>query len=382
MGRRLTLSRACRLAAIALLLGLGLVGCGDDDFGSGETESPSQGGSSGPTGPITLELSGTPTVGYDAGRTTVVVQFVARGRDGVPLSPADVSVQMLVDGRALDNESLLQESAQELTASLHYGLVLDASGSMLQHTPPAFAPMKAAARKSVEDGIALWQNRPGAFSWDANWFNDFLFYRQGSWVPADLESIPAPQLNAATKLYAAVQFMAQEMRRAYLAGTAAGPRDHHVMVIFSDGADNFSNFDNSGTATATQTTTTGKTFQRFGWPTTTLEDAVAAVNAHPRLTVHVLAMGSQLNPGDYDKLKQLSQAGSGQFLANATSDGTTQLFERVTKEFTTLQTRGATIPQQSGDHTFRLVVTGRTFTGQAFQEFRYRAGPDGQVLGP
>jgi len=387
MVRHFTWGRVLRRAALALLVGLSLAGCGEDDFSTGEagnpgTTNPGPGGSPGPAGPITLELSGTPTVGYDpsAGRTTVVVQFVARGQDGVPLSPSDVAVQMLVDARALDNESLLQESAEELRASLHYGLVLDASGSMVQHTPPAFSPMKAAARGSVEEGLTLWQSRPGVFSWDASWFNDFLFYRQGSWQPADLESIPAPQLNAATKLYGAVQFMAQEMRRAYLAGTAAGTRDHHVMVIFSDGADNLSNFDNSGVSTTTQTTPTGKTFQRFGWPATTLDDAIAAVQAHPRLTVHVLAMGSQLNPGDYDKLKQLSQAGGGQFLANAASDGTTQLFERVTKEFTTLQTRGATIPQQSGEHTFKLVVSGRTFSGQAFQEFRYQAGPGAQVL--
>ncbi len=362
-----------RHVALTLLVGLSLVGCGADDYNPEGTE---QGGT------ITLELSGTPTVGYDpiAGRTTVVVQFVARGRDGVPLSPSDVAVEMLVDDRALDNESLLQASAEELTASLHYGLVLDASGSMRQHIPEAFTPMKTAARKSVDEGVTLWLNRPGAFSWDASWFNDYLFHRQDSWQPADLESIPAPEFNAATKLYAAVQFMAQEMRTAYLAGTAAGTRDQHVMVVFSDGADNLSNFDNSAIPTTTFTTPTNKAYQRFGWGPTTLDDAVTAVQAHPNLTVHVLAMGAQLNPGDYDKLKQLSGAGNGQFLANTASGGTAQLFERVTKEFTTLQTRGASIPQQSGEHTFRLVVKGIASTAQAAQEFRYQAGPGGQVL--
>ncbi|MHB8764504.1 MAG: vWA domain-containing protein, partial [Deferrisomatales bacterium] len=347
--------------AAALAAGLAVAGCGEDDLGASPGTTP------GPAGPVAVELSGTPTVSYDParGRTAVVVQFVARGADGVPLSPDDVTVEMLVDGRALDNESVLQASAQELTASLHYGLVLDASGSMLQHVPPAFGPMKTAARRSVEEGAALWQNRPGVFSWDAAWFNDVLFHRQGAWQPADLDAIPAPDVNAATKLYAAVQFAAETMRASYLAGTANGPRDHHVLVVFSDGADNLSNFDNSASVVpSVPTTATGKSFERFGWRATTLEDAVAAIQAHPRLTVHVLAMGAQLNPGDYDKLKQLSQAAGGQFLANSESGGTTQLFERVTKEFTTLQTRGASIPQQAGDHTFKLVVKGKTFTGE------------------
>jgi hypothetical protein len=358
---------------LAVWLGLALAGCGADDFG---------GGGSGSDGPITVELTGTPTVAYDAsaGRTTVVVQFVARGKDGVPLSPADVEVEMLVDDRPIDNESLLQASAEELTTSLHYGLVLDASGSMLQHVPEAFTPMKAAARQSVEEGNSLWEGRPGAFSWDASWFNDHLFYPQGSWQPADLESIPAPEFKAATKLYAGVQFMAREMLSAYEGGTAAGPRDQHVLVIFSDGADNFSDFDNSSVTAASLTTATAKTYRQFGWGPTTLDDAVAAVQAHPNLTVHVLAMGDQLNPEDYEKLRQLSEAGNGQFLADADNAGTAQLFERVTKEFTTQQTRGASMPQQGGEHEFTLEVTGVTVSGRASQAFRYLAGPGAAVV--
>jgi hypothetical protein len=337
-----------------------------------------------------VELAGEPSVTYDParGRTTVVVQFIARGADGVPLAPSDLAVEMLVDGEPVDNESVLQESSQELAASVLYALVLDASGSMLRHTPPAFGPMKEAARKSVQDGRDLWQDRPGTFAWDVCWFNDVLFHRQGTWNPADLSAIPDPLLEAATKLYAAVQFMAREMADAHEAGTAAGARDQHILVILSDGADNLSGFDNSMSAVepsarvppSTETTSTNAAYERFGWPTTTLDGALDAIRAHPRLTVHVLALGSEFRPGDLDNLGKIAQAGGGQLLVNPSSDASAQLFDRVTREFSTLQTRGAAIPQQSGDYDFTLRVEGVTFTGQGTQTFRYRAGPGAQLL--
>lgn len=368
------------LPALALALGLSLSlgGCGSDDWSEddGSPRPP-------PRGSLTVELAGDPSVAYDPdrGRTTVVVQFIARGSDGVPLAPADLAVEMLVDGQAVDNESVLQESSQELAASVLYSLVLDASGSMLQHEPPAFGPMKEAARKSVQDGLDLWQNRPGSFAWDVCWFNDVLFSRQGTWSPADLSAIPEPPLDAATKLYAAVQFMAQRMAQALGAGTAAGARDQHILVVLSDGADNLSGFDNSALVPpASGTTSTGAAFHRFGWPATTLDGALDAVRAHPRLTVHVLALGSEFRPGDLDNLGKIAQAGGGRLLVNPSSDASAQLFDRVTREFSTLQTRGAAIPQQSGDHTFTLRVQGVTFTGQGTETFRYRAGPDAQLL--
>jgi Mg-chelatase subunit ChlD len=365
----------CLAAALPALLSLPLLaaGCGGSDY-----STPSR-RASGPSGPLTLTVSSDPAVTYDAarGRTTAVLQFAARGSDGVPLSSEDVAVEMQVDGQAIDNESILQASSVALASSLHYGLVLDASGSMVQHTPPAFGPMKTAARTSVEAGAGLWQNRSGSFTWDVCWFNDYLFYRQGDWRPEDLESLPDPEQNAATKLYAAVDFMARKMGEA---GVAEGPRDHRVMVVLSDGADNLSGFDNAAVAPASGTTVSGARFDRFGYKATTRDDALASVRAVPNLTVHVLAMGSQFKPEDVDGLKQLAQAGGGQFLENPSSSGIAQLFERVTKEFTTLQTIGAAMPQQSGDHVFKLVVKGRTFSGQASHEFRYRAGPDAQIL--
>jgi len=332
---------------------------------------------------IDVELTGEPTVTYDAqrGRTVVVAQLTARRSDGVPLSPAEVDVTMEVDGAAVDNESILQESSQVLSSSLHYHLVLDASGSMLQHDPPAFAPMKEAAQGSVQEGIDLWADRLGTFSWDVTWFNDVLFHRQGEWQPSDILSIEDPPLDAGTKLYAAVESATEAMTAAYQAGTAAGPRDRHVMVVLSDGADNLSGFDNAQQAPPTVgSTPTGARYERFGWTATTLGDAVAAITAHPNLTVHVLAMGSSFSAADLDNLRALSAAGNGQLLENPSSGEIDALFTRVTKEFTTIQTQGAAIPQQSGDHDFTLVVNGTTFRGEGRTSFSYRAGPDAQVL--
>ena len=341
------------------------------------------GGGGGGSSPITIELTGDPTVEYDAvrGRTTVVSQFTARRDNGVPVTPDEVRVTMEVDGTAVDNESVLQESARELAASLHYYLVLDASGSMLQHDPPAFVPMKEAARRSVEAGIDAWTTRPGIFSWDVTWFNDVLYHRRGLWSPDDIVSIPEPPLDAATKLYAAVEQAAQEMLLAYQQGTANGPRDHHVMVVLSDGADNLSDFDNQLTVPTTiGSTTSGGNYERFGWPATDLADAIAAIQAHPALTVHVLAMGSKFAPADLDNLRALSDAGGGQLLVNPKASEVDALFDRVTREFTTVQTAGAAIPQQGGDHELTLVVEGTAFHGEGQLSFAYRAGPGAQLL--
>lgn len=379
-------------AALVLALGLTLAlgGCGDDNWREpSASPPPSDGGGTPPPasneGPIAIELAGDPTITWDPteGITAVVVQFIARGTDGVPLDSSQVDVEMLVNGDRLDNESVLRETSEELAASVHYSLVLDASGSMLQHEPEAFGPMKDAARRSVQDGVNLWVDRPGSFSWDLCWFNDVLYHRQGPWTPADISSIPDPSLNARTKLYAAIQFMAGEMADAYGADTAAGSRDQHILVIFSDGRDNYSNFDNSAIISPTTAATpppASAQYSRFGWPATTLEDTLEAIRAHPRLTVHVLAMGSDFLPADLSNLKDIATAGGGQFLENPSSAATAQLFERVTREFTTLQTRGAAIPQQSGDYTFTLRVQGISFSGVGEQTFRYRAGPEAQLL--
>jgi hypothetical protein len=375
-----------RLAAVAGIAFAALAaGCGDGSGGSGSG------------GTISVELAGDPVVQYDAakGLTTVEIQFTARGMDGVPLAPGEFAVDMLIDGSSVSqnplNESVFVEGSEELGASLLYGLVLDASYSMTQQKPEAFGPMKVAARTSVEDGVAAWSGRPSGsvFAWDLCWFNGFLFAPSGTWLPAHIEAIPPPDPSVPeerfTKLYAAVEYMAKRMLDAYNAGQAAGPRDHHVMVVLSDGVDNRSNFDNSGLQPQVHDITAQQvmaSYRQFGWEGTDLQKAIAAIQSHPRLTVHALALGTDFGPQDkgVTDLKSIAAAGHGQFLRNPSSAGIAALFDRVTKEFSTLQMRRLSIAQNDGDHTFRLIVRPTPGLGEAFQEFRYRSGPDAQLL--
>ena len=362
-----------------------VAGCGD---GSG-------GGDSG--GLISVELSGDPVVKYDAakGLTTVEIQFIPRGMDGAPLAPSEVEVDMRIDGASVSqnplNESVVVEGSEELGASLLYGLVLDASFSMTQQKPEAFGPMKTAAKASVEEGLAAWSGRPSGsvFAWDLCWFNGYLFAPAGKWSPAHIEAIPPPTQSDIeerfTKLYAAVEYMAKRMREAYNAGQAAGPRDHHVLVVLSDGVDNRSNFGNGGLPVEVREVTAQQvkaSYRRFGWEETDLQKAVAAIQSHPKLTVHTLALGTDFGSKEegINDLNQIATAGRGQLLRNPSSAGVAALFDRVTKEFSTLQMRRLSIAQEDGDHTFRLIVRPKLGLGEAIQEFRYRSGADAQLL--
>ena len=136
------------LIALTLLFVLALTGCG------GEEDSPV---APTPTGTVEIQVTSDPTVSYSlaTGKTTCVVQFIARDRAGNPLAPEEVLVELLVDDKAVDNESLLQEDSEELSSSIHLGLVLDASYSMLLHQPPAFGPMREGRPRAVVEGLPL-----------------------------------------------------------------------------------------------------------------------------------------------------------------------------------------------------------------------------------
>lgn len=345
--------------ALAALLG----GC------SGGDESPT----SPPAATVEIQITGEPLVTYSptTGKTTTVVQFIARDRAGNPLDPADVTVELAVDGKPVDNESLLQEDAEELSSSIHLGLVLDASYSMMLHSPAAFGPMRVAARDAVVDGLTMYAGRPGTFTWTASWFAETIFSPAvvgRTWQPDDLLTIPEPSPGTATKLFAAVQRQARKMQERH-ATTANGPHDHHMMIVLSDGADNYSWFDNGSFAT-TGVTTSGAPYDVNGWSAATLDSATAAIAAHPKLTVHVLGLGSDVRD---DQLAPLVTTG-GRYLKNPSSSQLGHLFDQLAQEFATIQNHGATIPLPPGDYTFRLRV--RTVRGGARDdyEFRFHAG--------
>ena len=65
------------------------------------------------------------------------------------------------------------------------------------------------------------------------------------WEPDDILTIPAPASGTSTKLNSAVKVMADFMQSEYDSGVFNGERDQYVMLVLSDGADNYSFFDNS-----------------------------------------------------------------------------------------------------------------------------------------
>ena len=198
------------------LFGFWFVSCGYDagtfrDLSNGNRFEPANDSQNPATGLSTLALQNTPTVRYDVtnGKTTLIVQFVARDDDGIPLSANQFDVDLLIDGKPLDSESLLEQDSVELESNVFYTMVLDASFSMLQHEPPAFSPMLRAAKNSVDSLLELWSNRPGEVRFELMWFEEMLYRQVGVWNSTDILGIPEPSAGTATKLYGAVEFMAQ-----------------------------------------------------------------------------------------------------------------------------------------------------------------------------
>lgn len=324
-----------------------------------------------PQSTVTVTADGEPEISWNPtdGKTSVIVQFFARDGAGYPIPDADFNVSLLVNGR-LDNESLLSKNSEELEADLALGLVLDSSFSMVQHSPPAFVPMIEAAKATIDEAKGIWDARPGSFTWDAVWFDQYLHRHVGTWKSSDLLGIPQPQAGTVTKLFAAVNYQANRMRIAYNDGQASGPRDRHVMVVFTDGADNYSWFNNIDTD-LNKTTSAGAAYKTFGSLPVTMNDLLTTIPTHPRLTVHVIGFGSNVAT---DELKSIATAGRGVYLQNPSTNQIEGLFDRVSQEFLTLQVRGATIPLQPGDYDFELRVTSKQTGASDKLSFRFHAG--------
>lgn len=355
-----------------LLASLGILSaCG----GGGSGGSPA----SGSTGSgVTLDVTQEPQVTWLStnGKTQVIMQFSVRDDNDLPLTEDQVEVQLELDGNPIDVESVLNQSSTELEVNLYFAMVLDASFSMTQHNPPAFEPMKTAASDSYRHVLDLWSTRPGTVKFSLIWFDEVMnqtVYNTGvarDWLPDDILSIPAPGAGTATKLHSAVKVMADYLQSEHDNGVYNGARDQYVMLVFSDGADNYSYWDNSAVNTVLATSS-GASYRQFGTVPTTLEAAEAAVAAHPRLTTHVIGLGSAINA---DELGQIAEAGNGTFQANPSSENLGNLFERVLSEFTTIQTRGAEIPLPPGDYDFTLTVRNKAGGAPASYEFRMHAG--------
>ncbi|MCP3139251.1 vWA domain-containing protein [Pyxidicoccus xibeiensis] len=318
---------------------------------------------------MSIELVSPPSALYRPGdgTTEIAVQFLVREADvsqaaseAIPLEPNEYIIDLALDNKPVDNEFIPDQSSEKLASSLHIGLVLDASFSMLQHgnfkDNDAFTPMKSAATKLIENGVSLWRNRPGSFSFQASWFNNAVYIQEGAWRPNDINSIAKPEQGNFTRLLGAVGVMADRLKQARDTGVASDIRDRHMMIVFSDGADNYSYFDNSSIDQHGETSS-GADFRKIGTTPVTMENVLQKLGNHPSLSVHVLGFGEAINSAE---LKQLAATGGGRFFANPSAADLDSLFERVSKEFATVQTRGAVIPLPPGDYTFTLKVTSPT----------------------
>jgi hypothetical protein len=331
------------------------------------------------TGSVQLEVLDVPDVSFDpsVGTTTVVVQFVARNGQQVPLNRDDMSIDLRLNGNPIDVEGILEEDSEELRTNLYLTLVLDASYSMVEQQPPAFTPMLASARRAVSAGNALYYERPGLFAWNLYWFNDRLFkpleaIPGSDWLESDIERIPPPTPGSFTKLFAAVELAVNDSRT-FAEQRPDDARDHYVMVVLSDGGDNYSWFPNpeiQGTASAG----TNREYAYFGHQATSRDQMMQAIREHPSLQLNVIGLGSAVVDSD---LSNMAAAGHGRYFKNPDSNQIENLFDQVIKEFTSIQTHGVTLPIPSGDYRLDVVVTDRATGAQASHSVLFHGGDAG-----
>ena len=354
-------------------------GCGEDvpwenRRPTGPTTPTTPTGGSWPSGQLAIDYDSSLTiVQYNTanGKTTLLVQFVVRDADGFPGDTSEYRLQMFIDDRQIDVEAVPDSSVQQLETNILLALVLDASYSMVYPSSTPFDTMLNLAYSTVALGTEEWERRPGKFRWNLSWFNEVISWPAATWLPEDILTIPKPSPGASTKLYAAARAMAKTMKHQYDLGIADGPRDRHVMLLFTDGADNYSWFDNSSYAD-TGTTLQGKRFAQSGYPESSLNDLTDAISVHPALTVHTGGLGNNVNQQD---LKDIATAGNGLFVFSPKTADLPQFFGRVLRELTTVQTRQLLIPLQKGDYTFKLVVTARNNSAnKATTQFRFHTG--------
>jgi len=329
---------------------------------------------------IAIVLTNEPNIRWDAssGKTTVVMHYIVRGDNDIPLSSEAFDIQLLIDEKKVDKESVLNASAQALTTNLYFSMVLDASYSMLTHQSPAFHAMLEAARNSYQEVLDIWSGRSGEVAFSLFWFNDFLNRNlisqenPQSWSPSDILSIPEPSLGDSTKLYGAVHDAGSVMKTAYDNGFFNGVRDHHVMMVFSDGGDNYSWFDNTTEPKEERRRTTSNAeYIHYGKQPVTIDDVMNTIKEHPALMVHVIGLGDNI---EKQELKMIAEAGHGVYLKNPDVTRVKELFSRVTREFTTLQTQGALIPLPPGEYKFTVLATNKNGTKDGRTDFIFVTG--------
>lgn len=356
----MALERRDPLFFVVLALQVLVPACGESDFLPAPQLQPR------------VELQGVPSATFQpaTGKTTVVLDFLVRDPAGNPVDPATAQVRRLVDGQEVDVESVPDFRDTKLTSNLRVGMVLDASYSMTQWQPSAFVPMKQAAldtQRSIRDQFTAWNT--GTFSALLGWFQDgYVCEASPSMPDAAVLDIPTPIPGDATKLFAATARMVDRLKQQYDALSSPGTADHFAMVVFTDGWDNYSWYDNSAAA-AVSYPAAGGSFTCGGTAPMTLEGLLEKLRAFPQLEVHVIGLGNTLKTSE---LSAIAETGHGRFVSNPDSRQVASLFQEIAREFTTARRDGITMPLPPGEYQYeqQIEVNG----GVARVKFRFRAG--------
>ncbi len=327
------------------------------------------------SGDIVIDLKSGPEISLNASSITeIILQFIPRTTESLPLSPKQVEVSMLIDDKKVDLESIISSSSEQLAFNVNFELVLDASYSMVvSHESEAFTPMLESAKNSVQKGIDIWAEQEGRFSFHTTWFNNDILSSLNTldrqWTANDITDIPLPRSGDFTRLFAAADFAIENMNTP---GNDLGQRDQNILLIFSDGEDNLSNVnDNGDLPTSTFTTVNGAEYTKHGRNLTTLDDLLETIDEQENLSVHVIGMGSEIN---VDDLQSIANAGNGLYLQNPDASDIEKPFQRVIQEFTTVQTHGIKIPKPAGEYKFTLRVKNVINQNAAEYSFQFRTG--------
>lgn len=310
---------------------------------------------------LSVVIPTTPVVTREAGKTYIFIDYLVRDNQGDPLTREDFFIATTKNGSPLDAESIGDSSNTPLTSSLNYHLVLDASYSMLTHDPPAFHPMLEAASSSIDEISAIWLANGGDFYYGITWFNEWIYEAKGQWSAQDIASIPEPPKGTATRLFCAAEFAARKLQGDYSDGIASGPRDRHIMLVLSDGKDNYSHYDQvdpsdgkpppalpacepSGDMTSCVTESAAE-YQIVRSHAVTLEALEDAIAEHDNLTVNVLGLGSSVNS---DELQRIADAGSGEYIHNPDPAEVHDLFRSALQQFIDQHTIWFQLPEPEG----------------------------------
>ena len=383
------LTRNVFYVLFCLLVSILLIACGGNKLGSDDPTETEPKVSSAPstTGiysdKVLIDLTAEPEISIDPEfeTTEVILQFIPRNEGNFPLTPEQVKVSLLLDDEEIDPEGHIRSSSQQLAFNVNFGLVLDSSYSMLvsHGDNEAFTPMLESAQNSVQKGIDIWSEQEGKFSFHTTWFNTAIYSSINTsiqqWAAEDITFIPQPQSGGFTRLFAATEYAIERMNEA-TADEELGPRDQNILLVFSDGQDNFSHYEKDKDDEPLRLTTENDAeYEKIGHAATDLTGLVETIGSQENLSIHVIGLGEKIN---VDDLQTIATAGNGLYLQNPGVEDIEKPFQRVIQEFTTLQTHGANIPLKAGEYKFTLRV--ENAAGSDFAEYSFRfKNEDGNV---